>query len=165
MSWGCGPRLIGYSFFCSFLSLNSSIDISGVNEEVAQVSKTSFSPMNSLEPHLHFLFGLSASGSTGSCFSSAINASLHFLQYHTGIGTPKCLCHEMFQSHFNPLTQLSYRFRMCSGCHFILLPLESNSSFRSRYFMNHWSVATYSMSVPHLSCTLTACSIGSFQIR
>src|SRR3989338_11428029 len=129
--------------------------MSGVRDDVVHVSNTSFSPINSFEPHLHFLSGLSTRGSAGSCFSSATVISLHFLQYQTGIGTPKWRCLEMFQSHFNPLIQFSYLARMCSGCHFIFLPYFMNSSFNSRYFMYHWSVETYSISVSHLSCVLT----------
>src|SRR3989338_1579871 len=161
MSCACGLKLIGCRFLCSFLSLKSSIAMSGVKEEVAQVSKTSFSPTNSFEPHLHFFSGLSTRGSTGSCFSSATIISLHFLQYQTGIGMPKCLCLEMFQFHFKPLIQFSYLALICSGYHFIFLPYFMKSSFRSRYFMNHWSTATYSISVSHLSCVLTTCFIFS----
>src|SRR3989338_11045432 len=106
--------------------------MSGVKEEVAQVSKTSFSGINSLLPQLHLLLGLSTKGSTGSCFSSAIVISLHFLQYQTGIGTPKCLCLEIFQSHLNPRIQFSYLERICSGYHLIFLPCFMKSSFRSR---------------------------------
>src|SRR3989338_10874928 len=135
--------------------------MSGVNEEVAQVSRTSFSPMKSNEPHLHLCKGLSTRGSTGSCFSSATVGSPHFLQYHTGIGMPKCLCLEMFQSHFRPLIQFSYLAVICSGCHFILLPYFMKSLFKSRYLMNNWSVFRISISVSHLSCTLTTCFIGS----
>src|SRR3989338_1005929 len=96
MSCACGLKDIGSNFLKTGLSLNNSTAMSGVREEVAHVSKTSFSGSNSLEPHLHFLFGLSAKGSTGSCFSSATIISEHFLQYHAGIGTPKCLCLEIF---------------------------------------------------------------------
>src|SRR3989339_1852806 len=122
MSCACGLKLIGRSFFCSFLSLNNSIAMSGVNDDVAQVSNTSFSPINSFEPHLHLCKGLSTNGSTGNCFSSATIISLQFLQYQTGIGIPKCLCLEMFQSHFSPLIQFSYLARICSGNHPIFLP-------------------------------------------
>src|SRR3989338_8730538 len=161
MSWACGLKLIGWSFFRPFSSSNNSIAISGVSEEVAQVSKTSFSPINSFEPHLHLCNGLSTKGSTGICFSSATIISLHFLQYHTGIGIPKCLCLDMFQSHFKPRIQFSYRERICSGYHFIFLPYFMKSSFKSRYLMNHCSVVKISMSVSHLSWTLTTCLIGS----
>src|SRR3989338_8063762 len=108
MSCACGLKLIGKSFLNILLLLNNSAAMSGVKEEVAQVSKTSFSGSNSLKPHLHFDNGLSTRGATGSCFSSAITISLHFLQYHAGIGTPKCLCLEIFQSHFKPSIQFSY---------------------------------------------------------
>src|SRR3989338_8574999 len=128
MSCACGLNDIGCSFFCIFLS-TSSIAMSGVNDDVAHVSKTSFSLSNSDEPHLHFLPGLSTNGSTGNCFSSATIISLHFLQYHAGIGTPKCLCLEMFQSHFKPLIQFSYLAFMCSGYHLIFRPYFMNSSF------------------------------------
>src|SRR3989344_3236170 len=135
--------------------------MSGVKEDVAQVSKTSFSGSKSEKLHLHFDNGLSTRGSTGSCVSSAIIISLHFLQCHAGIGTPKCLCLEIFQSHFKPSIQFSYLTIICSGCHFILLPYFMKSLFKSRYLMNHWSVFNISISVSHLSCTLTTCSIGS----
>src|SRR3989338_11492419 len=157
MSRACGRKLIGCNDFCSFLSSNNSSAMSGVNDDVAHVSSTSFSPINSFEPHLHLCNGLSTKGSTGSCFSSATTILLHFLQYQTGIGIPKCLCLDMFQSHFRPLIQFSYLARMCSGYHFIFLPYFMNSSFKSRYFMYHCFVFIISMSVPHLSCTLTAC--------
>src|SRR3989338_1835664 len=133
------------------LSLNNSIAMSGVKEEVAHVSKTSFSGSKSPEPHLHLLFGLSTKGSTGSCFSSATIISEHFLQYHAGIGTPKFRCLEIFQSHFRPSIQFSYLALICSGCHFILLPYFMKSPFRSMYFINHCSVIRISMSVSHLS--------------
>src|SRR3989338_640269 len=101
MSCACGLKLIGNNFLCSALS-NSSIAMSGVKDEVAHVSRTSFSGIKSSEPQLHLCSGLSASGSTGNWDSSAIMDSPHFLQYQTGIGMPKCLCLEMFQSHFRP---------------------------------------------------------------
>src|SRR3989338_4231850 len=151
MSCAWGRKLIGNSFLYIFLSLNNSIAISGVKDEVAHVSRTSFSPINSLEPHLHFRNGLSTNGSTGNCFSSAAMIALHFLQYQTGIGIPKYLCLDMFQSHFRPLIQFSYLARICPGYHFIFLPYFMNSSFKSRYFMNHCSVVRISMSVSHLS--------------
>src|SRR3989338_8393754 len=161
MSRACGRKLIGCNDFCSFLSSNNSSAMSGVNDDVAHVSSTSFSPINSFEPHLHLCNGLSTKGSTGNCFSSATAVSLHFLQYQTGIGIPKCLCLDMFQSHFSPLIQFSYLARMCSGYHFIFLPYFMKSSFKSRYLMNHWSTATYSISVSHLSWVLTTCFIFS----
>src|SRR3989338_3959756 len=161
MSCACGLNDIGSNFLKTGLPSNNSAAMSGVREDVAQVSKTSFSGSNSEEPHLHLVFGLSTKGSTGSCFSSAIAISLHLLQYHAGIGTPKCLCLEMFQSHFRPSIQFSYLTLICPGCHFILLPYFMKSLFRSRYFMNHWSVLRISISVSHLSCTLTTCLIGS----
>src|SRR3989338_692744 len=135
--------------------------MSGVNEEVAQVSRTSFSPMKSNEPHLHLCKGLSTRGSTGSCFSSATVGSPHFLQYHTGIGMPKCLCLEMFQSHFRPLIQFSYLERIYSGCQLIFLPYVMKSSFKSRYFMYHCFETMYSTIVPHLSWALAECCKGS----
>src|SRR3989338_8413479 len=151
MSCACGLKLIGLSFFEISFFENNSIAMSGVSEEVAHVSRTSFSGSNSSEPHLHLCSGLSTRGSTGSCFSSAKLASLHFLQYQTGIGIPKCLCLEMFQSHFSPKIQFSYLTLMCSGYQFIFLPYSIKSSFNSRYFTNHWSIATNSIGVPHLS--------------
>src|SRR3989344_4867956 len=155
MSCACGLKLIGCSFLCNLMS-NNSIAMSGVKDEVAHVSKTSFSGTSSFEPHLHLCNGLSTNGSTGSCFSSATRTSPHFLQYQTGIGTPKCLCLDMFQSHFKPLIQFSYLAIMCPGCHFIFLPNFMKSSFRSRYLMYHCFETMYSTTVPHLSWTLTA---------
>src|SRR3989344_2367148 len=71
MSWACGLRSIGYSFCFNFSSLISSIANCGVKDEVAHVSKTSFSGSKLLLLHfLHAVFGLSTKGSTGRFFSS-----------------------------------------------------------------------------------------------
>src|SRR3989344_627575 len=104
MSCACGLRLIGKIFLCSGEFSAQSELICGVKEEVIHVSRTSFSGTNSREPHFGHLFtgGLSSSGSTGSCFSSATISVSHFLQYHTGKGTPKNLCLETLQSHLRP---------------------------------------------------------------
>ena len=95
-----------------FFPLNNSFVIIGVNEEVAHVSRTSFSGTNSVLPHFEHFFinGLSFNGSTGNCSSLANITSSHLLQYQTGNGTPKYLCLEMHQSHCSPLIQLSNLF-------------------------------------------------------
>src|SRR3989344_4877637 len=78
ISCACGLKLIGNNL--SFNLGNNSAAIVGVNEDVAHVSSTSFSPENSLLPHLHFFEGLSVKGSTGNLFKSANITSPHFLQ-------------------------------------------------------------------------------------
>src|SRR3989344_6657285 len=147
------------------MSGNNDAAICGVNEDVAHVSSTSFSPTKSLEPHLHALFGLSFTGSTGRSFSSGRTISPHFLQYHTGIGTPKLLCLDMHQSHCRPLTQLSNLFFMKAGCQLSFSPALRNFSLGSRYLMNHCGVSSISMSVPHLSWVFTAWVIGVCESR
>ena len=132
MSCACGRNAIGKILF--FIPGTNDAAISGVNDDVAHVSKTSFSGMNSFPLHFghSFIVGLSFNGSTGSCFSSASMGSSHFAQYHTGKGTPKNRCLEMHQSHCNPLTQLSNRFFICSGYQLRLFPASKNCSLKSR---------------------------------
>ena len=60
ISCACGLKDIGYiplNLVLYFLSLTQFRTIWGDIEEVIQVSITSFSPINSLLPHLHFFFG------------------------------------------------------------------------------------------------------------
>ena len=79
----------------------------GVMEEVAQVSSTADSGTNSVPPHSQVPPQGVSSGLTGSVSGSAKWALPHFLQYHTGKGTPKYRCREMHQSHFRFSTQFT----------------------------------------------------------
>src|SRR3989338_9222744 len=163
ISCACGLRLHGYIFSNSNLEVLSFAQLSiicGVTLEVAQVSITSISPSNSVDPHLHFPLGFIDNGSIGRSFSSATIILEHFLQLHTGKGTPKCLCLDMHQSHCNPSIQCSYLNLMCSGYHFIFFPASMNFCLFSNIFTNHCFVVKNSISVPHLSCTFTLCFIG-----
>lgn len=63
--------------------------IKGETDEVAQVSKTAVSGINSRQPQRQAFPGPSSAGFTGSRSSSANTGSLQLLQYQTGNGTPK----------------------------------------------------------------------------
>src|SRR5512136_3039766 len=78
-----------------------------VIEESIQVSMTSFSPSNSVEPHFGHLqsLGFSDLGSTGSQSRLATRVSPHFLQIHAGIGVPNILCLEITQSQSSDVAQ------------------------------------------------------------
>src|SRR5271157_6009375 len=162
MSFAWTLRLIGKIKSIYFSSRPHLAFISGVRDDVAQVSSTSVSGSNSMPPHFaHVPSGLLMSGSTGRSSSMANLGSPHFLQYQTGNGMPKYLCLEMLQSHFRPLTQFSYLTIMNSGCHFTCLPSSMNFPLRSRYLMYHCFLTMSSISVLQRSCTLTLCSMSS----
>src|SRR3989338_2226020 len=71
----------------------------------------------------------------------------------------------MHQSHWRPLTQFSNLTLMCSGLHLIFLPASMKPFFKWRYFKNHWLEKKNSTVFPHLSCTLTECSVGTALAR
>jgi hypothetical protein len=109
----------------------------GESDEVAQVSMTSGSAMNppglprcdSSKPG-----GTSDDGSTGSAASSArmgeewSGSPSVSSRYQTGKGTPKNRCRLISQSPLSPSTQFSYRWRMCSGTHWISRPRATRAS-------------------------------------
>ena len=161
ISCPCGRNVIGNKLLYTSCFSNSFAAIRGVKLEVAHVSRTSFSGSNALLPQLHAFNGLSTNGSTGNCFSSANTTLPHFLQYHNGNGTPKKRCREMHQSHFNPFTQFSYRWRMNSGCQSIFLPASINFFLISRYLINHCCELINSISVPQRSCAFVTWVCGS----
>ncbi len=132
---------------------------SAVNEESIQVSKTSFSPSNSVPPQFtQAVFGLVSKGSTGNSSPSSSAATFtapQFLQYQTGIGTLKIRCREMHQSHSIVSTQFSSRTRKCSGCHLISCAAFFTASFCTR--TNHCRVEIISIGVLHRQQTPTLC--------
>src|SRR5690349_9870448 len=109
--------------------------ICGDSDEVAHVSNTIVSG-TALLLHLSHFFVV-CNGSTGNSFISATIVFLQSLQNHAGIGIPKCLFLDMFQSHSSPLIHDSYLFFMCSGCQTIFSPCFFSFSFLSIIFMNH----------------------------
>src|SRR3989338_3234490 len=91
MSCACGRRLNAWREWKKSYSpwWAQLLAISGVTEEVAQVSNTSVSPVKLLEPQGHFFLGLSLRGSMGSSDTAGRSRAWHFLQVHTGMGMPK----------------------------------------------------------------------------
>src|SRR4030042_1716607 len=152
----------GKSLFQSFLSGHPACTAQ-VMEESNQVSSTSFSGLNSLPPHLgHFsIFGLSTRGSIGTQSGSASIISLHFSQYHIGIGVANTRCRDITQSHSSDLAQSIKRCFMKSGYQVISEAFFSTSSVRTRVFMNHCSLSKISTGVLHLQQVLTSCSMLS----
>ena len=114
MSWAWGRRSMGKTRANRSGSSSQRPAISGVSEEVAQVSITSGSPTkppgrprwSSVKPS-----GASVDGSTGSRPSpgtsgrSKSGSPSSPTGYHTGKGTPKNRCRLMFQSLPSPSTQ------------------------------------------------------------
>ena len=137
--------------------------ISGVTDEVAQVSITSVSGTNSL--HLQFghsfILGFDVNGFTGRSSSVANTGFPQSLQYQTGNGTPKYLCLEIHQSHMILLTHSLYLFCMYEGCQLISLPIFKKSSLWFMISINHCFITEYSTSFPHLSWVWTSCSSSS----
>src|SRR3989337_3421037 len=108
-------------------------------DESNHVSSTSVSEINSDELHFGHLsiFGGCVRGSIGTQSSSARIVSLHFLQYHMGIGVAKTRCLEMTQSQSSDLAQSIRRVLMYSGYHLISQAFFSIWSVSMRAFMNH----------------------------
>ena len=155
---------MGVKYFSKFSFSPYFILIIGVKDEVAQVSITSFSGINSVHPHVHFSFGLSVNGFTGKSSIFARISLPHFLQYQTGNGTPKYLCLDIHQSHDKFCTQLSYLLFICAGYHLIWFPYSKKSFLWSTILINHCGITVYSTSLPHLSCIPTSCSNSSIFI-
>src|SRR5208337_48272 len=106
MSTPEGCTSAGNRFFQSFLS-GQPAWTAQVIDESNHVSRTSFSGLNSVEPHLgHFaILGFSKRGSMGTQSASARSTSPHFPQYHNGIGVANTLCLEITQSHSSDFAQ------------------------------------------------------------
>ena len=156
-------KLIGFRISSKFSFSPYLILMSGVTDDVAQVSITSVSGTNSLHPHFgHFeIFGLSTKGFTGKSSTFAKIGSPQSLQYQTGKGTPKYLCLEIHQSHKTFSTQTLYLLCMCSGCHLMSFPILMKSALWFIMSINHCFITAYSTSLPHLSCVWTSCSRSS----
>ena len=155
MSCAFGRRLIGViSSLKAFSSYQSRL-ISGVTDEVAQVSMISFSGINSVHPQEHGFLGVSFNGFTGRSSISGKFTAPHFLQYQTGKGTPKYRCLDIHQSHSRFSTQLVYLAFMWAGYQLMLSPAFKYSSLLDRMSMNHCFFMVISIGVPQRSCVAT----------
>ena len=157
ISGPCGRRSIGYTRANRSGSRSQPDTSCGLSDEVAQVSKMSASPMK--PPGLPrcssaYPSGTSDAGSTGRRDSSGTSGWSWSAtpsadrRYHTGIGTPKNRCRDTSQSPLSPLTQCSYRYRMCSGVQCSARPSRISCSRRAAdrppLRIYHWRLDTTS---------------------
>src|SRR5664280_446411 len=155
ISCPCGRICAGRRSSCS---LSQPVTCNAVIEESIQVSRTSVSGSNSVEPQIQAFFGAASFGSIGSQLSSEIMTSPHCLQYQIGIGVAKILCLEMHQSHsIVPVQFWSLTF-IYSGYQLI-----SSAAFRmpsGLILTNHWGSERISIGVSQRQQSPTFCSRG-----
>ncbi len=163
MSWPCGRICAGKY---GGLAAEPSQPVTFMTEidESIQVSRTSVSPSNSVEPQRgHGPNGLSTVGSMGRSASSGRSISPQAVQNQTGIGVAKIRWREMHQSHSIFPTQSSIRRSMCSG---------TQRTFRAASriapgstFTNHCRSERISIGVLHRQQAPTRCSSGTCRFR
>ncbi len=153
ISWPCGRRSIGNSRSNRAGSSPKPPAISGVSEEVAQVSNTSGSPAKPPGRPRSAAVKLSGASTAGSIGRRSALGAIGWsrstvpsgpIGYHSGTGTPEKRCRLTSQSPVRPSTQSSKRRRMNGGCQSSSRPLASRRSRWASSRMNHWRLVTIS---------------------
>ena len=163
ISCPCGRMLDGK--ISSQPGFGQSATDNGEMELSIQVSNTSSSGINSLQPHSQGSSGLSTVGSIGNCSSFGKITFPQSLQYHTGIGVANNLCLEIHQSHSMESAQFNKRLSICSGTQRISFEAFLVSSINLVTATNHCFLTKISIGVLHLQHCPTFWSTSSCLVK